>query len=88
MTMRNWILALGAGLLLACAAGCNDDPGGSDDAGAVSCVAPATADDRVSCSDEVPCCEGYSCTGGTCTGCPSATQPCIEGPGSDIDAGM
>ena len=41
-----------------------------------------------SCDAESPCCEGYSCTSGYCSGCPGAGQPCVEGPGSDPDAGF
>jgi len=52
----------------------------------VACVAPSGSGDRVSCDADTPCCEGYSCNGGICTGCPSADRPCIEG-GPGLDAG-
>jgi hypothetical protein len=68
------VLALAA----LCASGCEDE----------TCVAPTTSGDRVRCSADVPCCEGYTCTGGVCTGCPSADRPCVEGPGLDPDSGL
>ena len=80
-------------LLFLLALGCGDDDGaetgdGGVDGGSVMCVAPSSIDDRVACSEETPCCEGYDCTGGTCTGCPSADAPCIEGPGAGFDGGF
>ncbi|HJK91788.1 MAG TPA: hypothetical protein RMH85_13940 [Polyangiaceae bacterium LLY-WYZ-15_(1-7)] len=83
-----WLFLVGA-----LALGCGDDDGaetgdGGVDGGSVMCVAPSSIDDRVACSEETPCCEGYDCTGGTCTGCPSADAPCIEGPGAGFDGGF